>query len=393
MQISTGGSADVTLAATSVVVTGGFVLPYDVIVQPRATAAWNTNATVTAKTATSFTVNFSVAAPAGAAIDYFVIALAPEPAGRGGATLAGDIVNSVRDEIPDPVFEAVTDQPLPDTNGGLFRASTLYRWIDEAVRILSRLSGSVIEDWTAIPQTAAQPWYAVDPKFIDVKSGFSNQFPIDLTSFVEEAFIWPSTSRAAGQSLWGGYRKRSDHLEVALWPVPEATDPTTTLSANLAASGVDPIGLAATTDFLSFGYVQIDQEIIQYQTLAATSIATISRGVCGTTQAAHNAGAGVRHLGLWLKGNRAPGTVCAASSVVELPVDLTPVLTMYVMAKAARSQQEFGEAKSLMESFNRECAGIRADPMRKVAVGQIKAFGEPGIGSIYWPGGGGVIVP
>src|SRR5262245_28913404 len=137
MQLVSAGTVDVTLAATSVVVSGSFVAPYEVLVTGQAASGWASTFTVTAKTATSFTVSFSVAAPANASLNYMIVSLAPEPVGTGFVTLAGDLITSIRDEIPDPSYNAATDDPLPDGNGGLFRASTLYRWLDEAIRTFS----------------------------------------------------------------------------------------------------------------------------------------------------------------------------------------------------------------------------------------------------------------
>ncbi len=308
------------------------------------------------------------------------------------STLAGDIVNSVRDLVPDPAYNS-SGVPQPDADGGLQRASTLYRWLDAGVRVMAQALGAVVEDWTAIQQSAGQPNYVLPGGFLTVVDGFSNQWPLDTLTFVEADAIWPSTSVARSQSLWGYYHKVSDHLEFGLWPVPSLSDPATTLALAINATTTATLQLAATASFLSYGYVLIDSEIIQYQALstAPLGVSVITRGACGTTAAAHLVNAPVQHLGLWLKGSRTPATISASTSVIELPPDVTPHLEKYLLSKFRASENEHEEARALMKEFMEEMKVLRADPTRKDNMGQIRAFGESRVGPLIW--GGQVIRP
>lgn len=66
----------------------------------------------------------------------------------------------------------------------------------------------------------------------------------------------------------------------------------TTLSANITNNSTTPILAADTTDFGSSGYILIGSEAIQYTTKTGTQFdGTITRGVLGTTNVAHNVGA------------------------------------------------------------------------------------------------------
>lgn len=304
---------------------------------------------------------------------------------------AGTIINAVRDLVPDPVY--VAGVPAPDTDGGLFRAATLYRWLDTLVRRAARITGSIITDWTAIQQIASQPSYALDDRFVAITDGFSNQFPIDTITLTEGDVIWPSTSQAVSQSLWGYLRRVGNHLELGLWPVPSVADPTTLLVGNITALAPDPIVLASTATFLSFGYVKIGTEIIQYQKLVAgpTGIGVLTRGACGTTAAAHNNNDVVTHLGLWVKGSRTPAAISLSTSVIELPPDIIDLLEDALLARCRSSEQEFAEGSKLLQAFDAACKEVRADPTRKENQGQIRAFGDPRVGPLYG-GGWGVIV-
>lgn len=65
----------------------------------------------------------------------------------------------------------------------------------------------------------------------------------------------------------------------------------TTLTGNITNNSVTPIPVTSTTEFGSSGFLLIGSEVIQYTTKTATQFdGTITRGVKGTTNVAHNSG-------------------------------------------------------------------------------------------------------
>src|SRR5712691_11028303 len=102
------------------------------------------------------------------------------------SVLAGDLVTTIRDLIPDPTPTSLASGvATPTEDGGLFRAATLYRWLDAGVRVMAQACGAVIDDWTALAQVGSQPWYALDAKFQTVADGFSNQWRLDTVTLIE----------------------------------------------------------------------------------------------------------------------------------------------------------------------------------------------------------------
>lgn len=303
------------------------------------------------------------------------------------AYTAGTVVNNVRDLVPDPT------SPYGDAtaDGGLIRAATMYRWLDEGVRTAARVLGLLVDDWTAIQQINNQPNYSVDSHFIRIVDGVSNLWPLDTISLVEADVIWPS-GKTTAQSLEGFYHVVGDHLEFGLWPVPNASDPTTTLSAGISASATS-LSVAAVTSFLAYGYIQIGTEIIRYDTITGTTLSLLTRGVAGTTAATHSLGDTVTHLGLWLKGKRVPATISASTSTVELPLDVVTVVQDYMFAMALMAQNEYDASAAVMKRFEAWCAGVRADPLRKpVQQGIARGYDEYRPGPVYFPRiAGGVI--
>jgi hypothetical protein len=74
-------------------------------------------------------------------------------------------------------------------------------------------------------------------------------------------------------------------------------DGVTTLSANITNVSTTPISVASTAGFPASGRILIGDEIIQYTATTSTTFAgTITRGVLGTTNVAHNSGDAVSEV-------------------------------------------------------------------------------------------------
>ena len=74
-------------------------------------------------------------------------------------------------------------------------------------------------------------------------------------------------------------------------------DGNTTLSVGITNVSTTPISVASTAGFPSSGWILIGSEIIQYTTKTATTFdGTITRGVLGTTNVAHTAGAQITEV-------------------------------------------------------------------------------------------------
>ena len=82
-------------------------------------------------------------------------------------------------------------------------------------------------------------------------------------------------------------------------------DGTTTLSANITNVSTTPISVASTDSFPSAGWILIESEIIQYTAKTSTTFTGITRGVLGTTNVAHTAGAAISEA----QGTGSPTTI------------------------------------------------------------------------------------
>jgi hypothetical protein len=305
------------------------------------------------------------------------------------ATTAAGTINRVRDLIPDPVYDG-SGNPLPDSNGGLFYASTLYNFLSDGIIRTAELLGWRIVDWTALAATAGLPTYDVDSKWVSISDLLVNKWV--LAPLDETLSIYPTTELQSKQPIRYGIHSQTDHLRIFTFPAPNVADPTTTLSANIGTTD-SSLQLASTTGFLTDGYVLIDAELIRYESLGTspTRLLTLTRGVGGTTAASHNQNATITHCSIWVKGVRVPAPVTASSSVIELPSAFIPFLTTYVLARCRGAEQEHQEARALMKDFDNDVLRMKADPFwQNLDPECITPYDSLAIGPLAW---GRVIVP
>lgn len=300
---------------------------------------------------------------------------------------AADVINVVRDLIPDPVYTG-SGTPQPGTDGSLFRSQTLLRFINDGVKALAEQVGWVVEDWTAVAITANQPWYSVNSSWHAFSEAFQNAYRLGCAP--EGMTIWPSVVSGT-QPAWYAVHRQTDHLEVGFFPVPNTSDSTSTLSSAITASSLS-FGVGNPTGFLAFGYVLIDSEIIAYRTISGGAFSVLTRGQCATSAASHSSGSTVSELSAWLKGVRLPTEITATTDIVEIPAGFIYALQEYVLAKVNYAQNDEQAGKLHMEEFRREAKRLQQDPgWRTDAQGmQVIPYGMPPLGRLAW---GNVVVP
>lgn len=308
------------------------------------------------------------------------------------STTAETYINSIRDQIPDRVVNnSGVEQPQSD--GALFTATSLVRWIDRATKVTAQKLGFVVEDWYAVAATANQPFYPLDAKWNNVHQAFANQW--QLAWLDESRTFFPSVP--VGRSIYYGAHKTTDHLQLNFYPIPDRDDPTTTANGALSASSVT-VNISSTANFLSYGFAAIDyglstEEIIQYQKVATpNALGVVTRGVCGTTAQAHSSGATVKHLGIWIKGSRQPLDVTTYNSIIELPSAVQYAIELWVLARCRRAENDDQSAQSLLQEYTMEVERLKADPtwQGKAQGRQIPGYGTAIQGPLAW---GKVILP
>jgi hypothetical protein len=300
---------------------------------------------------------------------------------------AGAIINIVRDLIPDPVYNGGgVAQPTQD--GGIFRAQTLYRFLNDAVKAVEQKTGWVVRDWTALNTTAHIPHYDVNGQWHTLDEVFLNGWRLARTD--EGNLLWPQTIETT-QGVIYAVHNTTDHWNVRLYPAPSVSDPLTFLSISGIGATDVTCSIGSATGFLPYGFIQIDSELIQYYRLVSLQLSGLVRGVGGTTAASHAQNATITHMSCWVKGCRVPNEIVTSTDKVEVPPAFQYPLQLYVLAKCRQAENEYGEAAKLMAAFDKECNDRLLDPRWKDHQGQqVKAYGEPLFGPLAW---GHVVVP
>lgn len=304
--------------------------------------------------------------------------------------IAGTLINSIRDKIPDPVYSGST--PQPDSDGSAFRAQTLYRWISRGLATVASKLNWTVEDWWAMPLVAGQRLYTLDARWHQVREVFVNGY---RCLFLDEAAtLAPTVSQ--GQALSYGWHRRVGALDIALHLTPEDADPATTLSAAITTAAQDTISVTSSTDFLDYGWLRCENELFQYEVLGTNQVSSCRRGRAGTTATTHSNGTAITHCGLWVHGIRTPNPVTAAADVLELPIVALDAVEYYVLAQVRETEQSRQEARAFLQECEQVCDRLRASPQwQTITHGQIPLYGwsSGGVRVFQYDGIDGVIRP
>ena len=293
---------------------------------------------------------------------------------------ASALINIVRDLIPDVAYDS-GGNPLPTTDGGLFRVQTLYRFLNDGIKSLVQKTGWVINDWTAVATTNHIPTYDINGQWHAFDEVFLNGWRLGKAA--EGYVLWPQKVET-GQAVVYAFHNTTDHWNLRLFPAPNFSDPVTTLNGAINAS-VTSLVVTSAAGFMPYGFLQLENELIQYYNVSTNTISGIVRGVGGTTAASHGNGVNVTHASCWVKGARTPNEVVLSTDVVEVPPAFQYPLQLYVLSRCRQSENEFTEAAKLMAEFNSECTQRANDPRLKDNQGsQVRPYGDRIWGSLAW---------
>jgi hypothetical protein len=302
---------------------------------------------------------------------------------------AGTVVTIVRDLIPDPVYNQA-GVALPGTDGGLFRAQTLFRWLNDGVKALAQQLGWVVDDWTAQAVTANLPTYSLPSQWHEIGEVHQNGFPLVLAP---ESITLSPALVSGKQAGFYTLHNLTDHFEFGLFPVPNANDPATTLNMGGGLSSVaTSMTVTSAAGFLPYGYVLSGTEIIRYGAISGNVLSPLTRGIGGTPPQGHVNGDAVTHCSTWIKGKRMPAEIATGTDPVELPQGFIYVVQQYMLAMSDYAQNDDATGDKRMAAFNAMAARIYADPnWRSDSQGtQVRPYGRGMMGRLAW---GNVYVP
>jgi hypothetical protein len=339
-----------------------------------------------------------------------------------GSELIADIRESAGD-IPTGFYDAA-GIPQPALDGGLLRAQTIVRWINQAQSIIGIVLKGM-EDWTAFPGLLNQDVYSIDPRWFDLESGILCYDGWETTGppLIGEADLMPVQNLVTGLSLGWSISRTVPPLRIRFWPAPGRTPGASTLSVGINATvtslqvvSVTTFGLAGAPNY---GWLRITSaagiELVRYQilTTATRTFSVLSRGEGGTRALAHLAGATVEEANVWVKGKRIPtplglpqlsqlGTTpvlvapgyqtgsyqLTLTEPMELPDYFSHTICDWCVSRARGKENDDSAAQSLRKMVVEDLK-LSGGARRRPRIGQAKPFGSGTPGLFF----GRIIVP
>lgn len=242
----------------------------------------------------------------------------------------------------------------PDSDGAVVGASTVYRWMNDALSKCSLAAGG-INDVTGLGTTQAYGMYTLMNRWVKFTNAWYDGW---IMSFLDNGNFYYHNS-STGISWMLSMQKATTNNTLEVWPQPmrtsgQSTVATTavratanTITLNSVAGWVLPLGLALLG-------TPSNGEIISYSVLGATQLQGCLRvGFGGTVPQAWPIGTPVTELNIRMKGRRMPVYYGPGSSLVtlDIPYDWEEHIKDYMVGMYREAEQEFQEARSKKNDF------------------------------------------
>lgn len=257
---------------------------------------------------------------------------------------AGDLILSIRAQIPDP-----SPSSDPNLDGRTFSAETLLRWINDAAKILCSVA-PLIQDWTGLATTEGQDVYPLPDVVTGVDQAWYDLYPLLRSRELDHIYI----SRPSGRAFYFAPHAVHSIPRLHIYPAPTRSGGTGTLSADVTATETS-LPCTQTGWSTAYGYAEITDgsavEVVRYARRTSTELQNVLRGQWLTDARAWNQGATVRELNLMYKATRLPRPLTSADTPMEVPMILWPVLEVYVMARVREAEQDHGTALQFHQAF------------------------------------------
>ena len=290
---------------------------------------------------------------------------------------------------------------LPDTDGQIFPANTVFGWLREALKLAADITGGIY-DATGVCTSNNIAMYQVDGMWKKFTHAWWDGWQLGLGN-KGDAFYRNKISATSGIVFTD---VRGKNAIVEYYPVPNRTGGTTLLSGGISATDTTIPVVNITGFFLAYGLAVVDSEVVAYQSLAADPTPALTgnlvgclRGMGGTVAAVHTAGAygQVRELNGRFAGYRYPVLPRVGDSAIDLdvPASWDAWLPLYIESRYRETERRFSDAKALRSEFE---AGLKrnASSVRAGLLMGPRQIGEQYVNEVYGSGakmGGGWLLP
>jgi len=279
---------------------------------------------------------------------------------------------------------------LPDQDGDAVSAFTMFRWINDALKLASQVCGGLL-DYGGVGTVAGAPQVIAPGLWKKISSMWYDGYPLamdDNGNYFRRNAITASVLSSVAVSTF------NNQMMLEIWPQPSRSAALTQLAVALQIGQLTATVNSSANFLLTNGFVSINGEICSYSGLTGNVLSNLQRALGGTTQALQPIGSIVQELNLFWSGwreyapNFLPGT---SAQVVPVPLGWETNLFEYGLARMKLAEQNVGDYSKLNESFKKQMSDwYRAN---KVAVGP-RQIGDQTSGLEVLPNlGGGWVIP
>jgi hypothetical protein len=308
---------------------------------------------------------------------------------------------------------------LPDTDGRLINASTMFRWLNEALNLLAVKAGGIL-DTTGVATVGGQAHYNLHQKWIKVSKIWFDGWEM-LKGQRTDIFYRNAITAISALSVT---MRQAEYSEIEIFPQPNRTSGSsvttapialfdTTFTVNSTGGWVLPFGLARITPPSTGGVMWPNgsqEEVVAYSGFSGNTFYGVRRGLGGTyvggswiyygsndprINVGWPAGSTVEELNVRISGYRMANTYAPGMSNITLtiPDGWAECLPIYMDAKAL----DFQGAKSDAAQKRKEFLAYADDMARQnkpPLQGPVQVGSRGGMNNeIYTPGlGGGWII-
>ncbi len=278
---------------------------------------------------------------------------------------------------------------LPDTDGGLISATAMFGWINDGLKMLSRMAGGLL-DYAGLQSQINNPLYVLQQTWIEITSLWYDGWWMkggDRGQFFRRNTITSSILSSASVSVY------NNQMVLEVYPQPARTGAATTL-ANPMSSTDTSATLTSTSGFvLPFGFVYIDGETMAYGAINGNQLTGLIRGLGGSGAVAHLAATPALELNLFWSGKRqidpsfAPGS---SASVLPVPNGWGILLAQYAAGRAKNIEHDGQYWKQLNDDIK---ASIKDWGRTEKGIVRRRQVGGDGSPSAYYSDlAGGLII-
>lgn len=239
---------------------------------------------------------------------------------------------------------------LPDSDGDKINAATLFRFINDGLKLASAVCGGLL-DYSGISTVSGVPGYIAPGQWKKISSLWYDGYPLgmdDAGNYFRRNTITASILASVATSLF------TDRMMLEIWPQPSRTAAQTTLASPLGATDTQAVLNSAAGFILTNGFVKIGNEIMSYAGIQGTILKNLIRGLSGTVAALVASGGPVNELNMFWQGWRAYAPTFQPGDsllTVPAPVGWETQLFKYGLGRAKLAEQGVGDFTKLEEDF------------------------------------------